>query len=815
MLCYRCGSHVPDTAESCGTCGQKLSGGGVRQATATFSRRKLQASIENAPYKIGDVIGERYEIKDVVGAGPVGFVFRAMDKQVDVEVALKVVNPRLVQTPDERKQFAKAMRLGRKLAHQNLIRVYEEGEDQDRPFFTMQFLEGLTLRKIIDLRTQKGEFFALREIEPILGQIANALDGAHKVGAHSNLKPENVIVLPDLLKVADFGLALAIPHLPFVQAAKQRKADRYLSPEYVQGHEVDQRADLYALGVIIGEMLSGLTPDGAIPELMRRNPDVPPQLEGLYRKALNSNPLARPKSGGELFEEFAEITRRVSPPPLNKRTEGVSQPAVSRSRPSIAPPIAAAATMEVRRRGVDKPPPPVPDIESIDVPLHGSSGIEELPPDATQPLDVDSFPRPPPPPADVHETQLMPSFPGIVSGVELIGEPTESRPIPGTAQPNRGSRAGVMFFVMFTLLGLTLGAGGGYWLLKRVRQPQQPVAMAPPDPRAVPPLDAPTPKPDIELAGGPVAASGRTAGTAPQVQLDPPIEADGRKTAETRRFADERRKIDDAATAAAQKNELLRLKAEKQRAEEQRRAQEALLAEQQREADAVKRAAEERRKVAAAQEAERLAAAQKNDVVAVAATVPKKECPDGMKFINAGNFKMGTSRDDPMMGFDEKILASTSVSAYCIDIYEYPNRRGGTPKVGVSWADAQRSCEGRGKRLCSESEWERACKGPGNARYPYGNTYDADACNTEDELGEDRPLATSGRFQKCRSGFGIADMSGNAAEWTESSYSGGADKAQKGGSFSKPDYAARCSARKNGSPGSRGADIGFRCCADP
>ena len=96
--------------------------------------------------------------------------------------------------------------------------------------------------------------------------------------------------------MADFGVALAIPHLPFVQAVKQRKADRYLAPEYVQGSEVDQRADLYSLGVIIGEMLTGLTPDGAIPELVRRNPEVPPQLEGLYRKALKANGLSR--SGG-------------------------------------------------------------------------------------------------------------------------------------------------------------------------------------------------------------------------------------------------------------------------------------------------------------------------------------------------------------------------------------------------------------------------------------------------------------------------------------------------------------------------------------
>lgn len=157
----------------------------MRQATATFSRRRpTSSSIEGAPYKPGDLVSNRYLIKDIVGIGPLGFVFRAHDKEIDVEVALKVINPKLCQTADERKGFAKQMRLSRKLSHPNLVRVYEEGEDQDRPYYTSQYLDGLTLRKIIDLRLQKGQFFSLREIEPILAQIAAALDGAHKVGPH-------------------------------------------------------------------------------------------------------------------------------------------------------------------------------------------------------------------------------------------------------------------------------------------------------------------------------------------------------------------------------------------------------------------------------------------------------------------------------------------------------------------------------------------------------------------------------------------------------------------------------------------------------
>ncbi len=715
----------------------------MRHATGTFSRRRLQgASIEGAPYGPGDVVCDRYEIRDVVGAGPVGIVFRAHDREIDIEVALKVVNARFVQTPEERKQFSRPMRLARKLSHQNLIRVYEEGEDQDRPFYTMQFLEGLTLRRIIDLRVGKGEFFKLGEIEPILGQVANAMDAAHKLGPHGNLKPENVIVLPDLLKVGDVGLSLGIPRLPFVQAVRQRKADQYLAPEYVQGGEVDQRADIYALGVIVGEMLSGLTPDGSVPELIRRNPEVPPALEGLYRRSTNSNPLARPKTASEFFDEFVDIARRVSPPPLRSRPELASVPAVPRPRtPGTAP------TVELRKRSVEKPALPIPE----------NLG-QFLPSDLTQPVPSNLVPPPPPPDASTDETMLLPSF--IAPEAPPPEEPrivTEPGPVP------RRGRLGPMLFVLFTLAGLGLGAAGGYWLLGRTRTP------TPPKPLVVVPA-----QPTLPADAGVLLPAGSIG------ILSAPVQPEDAGAEETSREADEVRRIEEPPTIEAVPPQVK---------------------------------PEDAARVAADKVESKRSEAQP---ASVTATAPEKkaECPDGMRLVSGGSFRMGTSRDDPMMGFDEKILGSVSVGAYCVDVYEYPNKRGAPPKVNVSWPEAQRLCEARGRRLCSEEEWEKACKGPGGSRYPYGNTFDASACNTEDDLGEDRTLASSGRYQRCRSGYGIADLSGNVAEWTSSTYAANADRTVKGGSFAMPDHAGRCSARKNGAPGSRSRDIGFRCCAD-
>ncbi|MGQ0507801.1 MAG: protein kinase domain-containing protein [Myxococcaceae bacterium] len=755
MLCYRCGSHVPDTSESCATCGQKLSGGGLRQATGTFSRRRLSGSgvFDGAPYKAGDVIFGRYEVRDCIGQGPVGFVFRAKDKQVDVDVAVKVIQARLVQTAEERSTFSKAIRLGRRLNHPNVVRTYEEGSDRDNPYFTLQHLEGLTLRKIIDLRLAKGQLFAVKELEPIIGQIAFALDAVHTVGPHADLKPENVIVLPDLLKLADVQLSLAIPRVPFVQAVKLRKADHYLAPEYVSGQSVDQRADLYSLGVILGEMVAGVTPEGGvIPELTRVVPDLPQQIEGLYRRALNPNPTARYKNPGEIHEELLRLLGRSTlPPPLKPRAN-------------------TQANLVVRATA---PPQPA------------GSEDERPPPDATQPMSSSELPLVlgDPSAGQVREeTQLILSYED-----NIPYDPTDpprgpnaasaQQPVPPTVLVHRAplSTRSLVLLAALSLVGLLAGSLGGYWAVQRIRQKQAESLPLPPDgdsakrsdARKQPDLATTTPttskSDDARLPGQP-APSG-TSSTPPDAGQPSPLVAPP-----TAKKPEDLAKKDAGASAEAPK--------------------------------------------ASKPEAPLVLAKAEPPAAKPPSALTEEGCPEGMKKIESGSFRMGTAKDDPMMGFDERTTSTVQVNAFCVDLYEYPNRRGATPTANVTWADAKRMCEAKKRRLCAEEEWEKACKGPGSSRFPYGNTYDADSCNTEDATGEDRALASSGKFQRCRSGYGVVDLSGNLSEWTSTHYAANADRTQKGGAFDKPDYASRCSARKNGAPGAKSAEVGFRCCAD-
>jgi serine/threonine protein kinase len=348
LLCYRCGSHVPDSAERCAACGQRQVGTARMPSTTGIRRRLSPALLAGAPYRAGDRMADRYRVKDAIGVGPLGYVFRAEDEQQGIDVAVKMIHPRFVQTAEERQLFARTLEPARKFLQPSLARVHDIGVDQGWPYVTYSFLDGLTLRRMIDSRLAKGQTFTLDEVEPFLGQMAAALEAAHPLGAHADLKPENVVILPDMLRITDWGMACGLPRLPFVQAQRQKAVHRYLAPEYVAGVEVDARADLYALGVLVGEMLTGLTPDDEIPELRLTAPELPEAVEGFYRRALNEKPEARFRSVREFYEEFLSLlggtTERSASEPVLESAEAKVEEMLSEQEgsPEQVVPIPAA-----------------------------------------------------------------------------------------------------------------------------------------------------------------------------------------------------------------------------------------------------------------------------------------------------------------------------------------------------------------------------------------------------------------------------------------------------------------------------------------
>jgi serine/threonine protein kinase len=390
VLCYRCGSHVPDTAERCGTCGQRQVGT-ARMPSATGLRKKLNpALLVGAPYREGEVMAERYLVKDAVGVGPLGFVLRAADRDLGIDVSVKLIHPRFVQTGEEREAFVRTLEPARRFLHPSLTRLHDVGNDQGWPYFTYTFLDGLPLRRIIDLRLAKGQTFALDEVEPILGQLMAALEAAHPAGAHGDLKAENIIVLPDMLKVTDWGVGAGMPRPPFVQAERQKGAHRHFAPEYLAGLGLEPRADVYSLGVLVGEMLTGLTPEDEIPELRLVNPELPDAIEGFYRRALSERPESRFRSVREMFEAFASVVEGkalvVTPPADTLSEEGFevvdfteTQTVVVQPEPEIT--AAPAPNPSVEPSDVPAPPPAAPDV-ALEAVAQAVAAPEAAPPAA-------------------------------------------------------------------------------------------------------------------------------------------------------------------------------------------------------------------------------------------------------------------------------------------------------------------------------------------------------------------------------------------------------------------------------------------------
>ena len=191
-------------------------------------------------------------------------------------------------------------------------------------------------------------------------------------------------------------------------------------------------------------------------------------------------------------------------------------------------------------------------------------------------------------------------------------------------------------------------------------------------------------------------------------------------------------------------------------------------------------------------------AAKEAKATAVVAAATPDNADDGDLKCPAGMRKISTSTTRTVAG--HKVIEK---GAFCIEPYEFPGA-GQKPKVNVDWFGATRACEGRGRRLCTSSEWKRACGGA----YPYGKTYDPSACNTMGENGEEHDIKPSGTMKKCKSGYGIYDMSGNVSEWT-------ADKTINGGNAVNDDASAKCSRSPKRLESSPASYVGFRCCADP
>ncbi len=329
----------------------------------------------------GTLVDDRYKIVSRLGAGGMADVFLAEDEQLGRKVALKLLYQRFAEDPGFVERFRREAQAAAGLQHPNVVSVYDRGAYDGTYYIAMEYLPGRSLKQLI---RQEAPLDPIRALEITL-QILKAARFAHRRGViHRDLKPHNVIVDDsDHAKVTDFGIARAGAS-DMTETGSIMGTAQYLSPEQAQGHAVSAGSDLYSIGVVLYEMLTGRVPfdaesavtialkhvSEAPPPMTVINPDVPPELEQVVMWALNKNPVDRPANADQFITALEQARTAIQSGDRGQRTASMAALAgVATGRYA-----AAAAAVEA------PPPAPPPGTGSFDVIDGGEEPPEEEPP---------------------------------------------------------------------------------------------------------------------------------------------------------------------------------------------------------------------------------------------------------------------------------------------------------------------------------------------------------------------------------------------------------------------------------------------------
>ena len=285
------------------------------------AREATEGKAAPAMPQTGERLGGRYEILATLGRGGMGAVFRAKDSELGEEVALKTLRKEGVTDQGVIERFKSEIRLARKITHRNVVRTHDLGEFEGGYFLTMELVEGITLRELIDTRGKLG----LESVLAIGTQLADALAAAHAGGViHRDVKPHNLLLDAEgTLKVMDFGVArLSERSAGLTEVGLVVGTPAYMPPEQLLGEEVDARADLYAAGVVLFEAATGKLPfEAATPMLLIAkllqdeaprartiNAELPEELDTLLARLLAKRPESRVQTAEALKERLAAIS---------------------------------------------------------------------------------------------------------------------------------------------------------------------------------------------------------------------------------------------------------------------------------------------------------------------------------------------------------------------------------------------------------------------------------------------------------------------------------------------------------------------------
>ena len=314
--CPQCDSENTDTARFCSNCATPLPGG--KEVVPTIT---LETPTEELTR--GSVFAGRYEIIEELGKGGMGRVYRVEDIKLRQEVALKLIKPEIAKDKKTIERFRNELKLAREIAHRNVCRMYDLNEEKGTHYITMEYVRGEDLRSSI---RRFGQLPIGKSIS-IAKQICEGLVEAHRSGVvHRDLKSNNIMIDKEgNVRIMDFGIARSLESKGITGAGVMIGTPEYMSPEQVEGKEVDQRSDIYSLGVILYEMLTGRVPfEGDTPftigvkhkseipkDPKELNTQIPEDLNSIIMRCLEKDKEKRYQSAAEVRSELDNIEKGI------------------------------------------------------------------------------------------------------------------------------------------------------------------------------------------------------------------------------------------------------------------------------------------------------------------------------------------------------------------------------------------------------------------------------------------------------------------------------------------------------------------------
>ncbi len=314
MKCPNCQYENPSETRFCGNCGTSL----IPRSEVSYQATKtLKTSMRDLT--IGSTFAGRYQVIEELGKGGMGKVYKVLDTKIEEKVALKLLNLEFVPGDKTLDRFRNELKLARKISHRHVCRMYDLSEAEGMPYLTMEYVSGEDLKSLI---RRIGQFTVGKAVL-IAHQVCEGLREAHRLGVvHRDLKPQNIMIDSEgNVRIMDFGIARSLKTKGITDTGEIFGTPEYMSPESLEGKEVDGRTDIYALGIILYEMLTGRVPfEGETPltvalkqkteipsDPRNVNAQIPENLSHVILKCMNKEKDKRYKDTIELTADLAKI----------------------------------------------------------------------------------------------------------------------------------------------------------------------------------------------------------------------------------------------------------------------------------------------------------------------------------------------------------------------------------------------------------------------------------------------------------------------------------------------------------------------------